>query len=257
MTTHLDIFSGIGGFALAARWAGFQTVGFCEINEFCKKVLTKHFPNVPIHDDVNTLKSGSIKEKIDIVTGGFPCTDLSACAKGSHKQLDGKESGLFWKLRDIVNSVKPKWVVIENVPSVSKHMDTIRKAMPEYEWENETFCSSEFGVLCRRKRTYIVGHLGIGRARMVLDLTKEHRKTVQGGGPKDVLPMLLPWKGGVSLERLGSCLVEVAEAHPNGIRTGNGIRNRMDGHRYLALGNSVTPKVIHCIFESIKQVENE
>jgi DNA (cytosine-5)-methyltransferase 1 len=80
--THLDLFSGIGGFALAAQWAGFQTVAFCEIAPFCHKVLRKHFPGVPIIEDIRTLSSETLKEvmpgeayvrgPIDLVTGGFP-----------------------------------------------------------------------------------------------------------------------------------------------------------------------------------------
>ena len=52
---HLDLFSGIGGFALAARWAGIDTVAFCEIDPFCQKVLAKNFPSVPVHTDVTKL----------------------------------------------------------------------------------------------------------------------------------------------------------------------------------------------------------
>ena len=72
---HLDLFSGIGGFALAARWLGMETVGFCEIDPFARKVLNKNFPDVPIHEDVKQLK-GNEYGKIDIVTGGFPCQPL-------------------------------------------------------------------------------------------------------------------------------------------------------------------------------------
>ena len=55
---HLDLFSGIGGFALAARWAGIETVGFCEIDNYCQSVLKKNFPDVPIHDDIRSLTDG-------------------------------------------------------------------------------------------------------------------------------------------------------------------------------------------------------
>lgn len=72
---HLDLFSGIGGFALAARWAGIETIGFCEIDPFCQKVLAKNFPNVPIHGDVRTFHLGENEthgKGIDILTAGFP-----------------------------------------------------------------------------------------------------------------------------------------------------------------------------------------
>ena len=60
--THLDLFSGIGGFALAARWAGLQTIQFVEIDPYCQRVLKKNFPDVPIHDDVKTLDGTQFKD---------------------------------------------------------------------------------------------------------------------------------------------------------------------------------------------------
>ena len=75
----IDLFSGIGGFSLAARWAGWETVQFCEINEYCQAVLRKNFPGVPIHKDVKTLNLETIKKegkwnplRDTVVAGGFP-----------------------------------------------------------------------------------------------------------------------------------------------------------------------------------------
>lgn len=72
---HLDLFSGVGGFALAARWAGFETVAFCEIDSFCRKVLKKHWPHVPCYDDIKDLTVGETEihsRGVDILTAGFP-----------------------------------------------------------------------------------------------------------------------------------------------------------------------------------------
>ena len=72
---HLDLFSGIGGFALAARWAGIETIGFCEIDKYAQKVLEKNFPGVPIYEDVTKLNGKEIVESagdIYLITGGFP-----------------------------------------------------------------------------------------------------------------------------------------------------------------------------------------
>lgn len=78
----LDLFSGIGGFSLAAHWLGWETVAFCEQDKFCQKVLAKNFPGVPIHQDIKTLKGDQLNEEggkdgihsrtIDLVCGGFP-----------------------------------------------------------------------------------------------------------------------------------------------------------------------------------------
>jgi DNA (cytosine-5)-methyltransferase 1 len=72
--SHLDLFSGIGGFAIAAQWAGFETIAFVEKDPFCQKVLAKHWPNVPIHGDIKTFKwedTGN-RSKVTLLTGGFP-----------------------------------------------------------------------------------------------------------------------------------------------------------------------------------------
>ena len=70
--THLDLFSGIGGFALAAGWAGFETVGFCDNEPYAQAVLKKHWPNVPIHGDIKAL-DGTAYRGVTLLTGGFPC----------------------------------------------------------------------------------------------------------------------------------------------------------------------------------------
>ena len=75
---HLDLFSGIGGFALAAQWAGFETIAFCEKDKFCRGILKKHWPHVPAYEDIKDLTVDAIGEKetqsegIDVLTAGFP-----------------------------------------------------------------------------------------------------------------------------------------------------------------------------------------
>src|SRR5215831_4242950 len=73
----LDLFAGIGGFALAASWAGYETVLFVEIDPFCRRVLRKNFPGVPIHDDIRTLSACDVPGPVDLLTGGFPCQPVS------------------------------------------------------------------------------------------------------------------------------------------------------------------------------------
>lgn len=80
---HLDTFSGIGGFALAARWLGWETVGFCEMDPFCRRVLAKHWPGVPIVRDIHFLAKHAhrLRGGVDIVTGGVPCQPASLAGK--------------------------------------------------------------------------------------------------------------------------------------------------------------------------------
>ena len=94
MLNVLDIFSGIGGFSIGLEAAGLQTVAFCEINPFCRKILTRHWPSVPIFSDVTTIHKEDLKAlpPIDVIAGGFPCQDISVA--GKQKGITAKRSGL-------------------------------------------------------------------------------------------------------------------------------------------------------------------
>lgn len=109
---HLDLFTGIGGFALAARWMGWKTVQFVEIDSYCQKVLKKNFPNTPIHGDIKTFNGEQYRGTIDILTGGFPCQPFSTAGKRKGTEDDR----YLWpeKLR-VIRAVQPTYIVGENV----------------------------------------------------------------------------------------------------------------------------------------------
>ncbi len=116
----LDLFSGIGGFSLGLERAGFKTVAFCEIEPFCQQVLKKHWPNVPIYNDVKELtKSRLISDgigRIDVITGGFPCQDISVA--GKQAGIEGERSGLWGELCRIIGDVRPRYAIVENVTAL-------------------------------------------------------------------------------------------------------------------------------------------
>jgi len=109
---HLGLFEGIGGFSLAARWAGWETLAWCEINEFCQKILTYHFPNAEKFGDITKTDFTKYANKIDIITGGFPCQPFSLAGKRKGKE---DERHLWPQMLRAIREVKPKWVVGENV----------------------------------------------------------------------------------------------------------------------------------------------
>lgn len=110
--THLDLFSGIGGFALAAQMVGgIKTVGFCEINPYAKKVLAKNFPKIPIHDDVKTLNPKNYGP-IDLITGGYPCQPFSLSGK---RKGEDDDRHLWPEVLRITAAASPRWLVCENV----------------------------------------------------------------------------------------------------------------------------------------------
>ena len=125
MLNHLDLFSGIGGFALAARWVGgIRTIGFCDNEKYARQVLAKNFPGVPIYEDVRELHPDVIVSRdgrIDFLTCGFPCQDLSIA--GNQKGIEAERSGLFFEITRLSDEilaycgVRPS-LVLENVPNL-------------------------------------------------------------------------------------------------------------------------------------------
>jgi len=156
--THLDLFSGIGGFALAARWAGLQTTAFCEKDPYCQRVLRKNFPDVPIHDDVKTLDGTQFKD-IFLITGGFPCQDISIAGKGAG--IDGERSGLWTELHRIISEVRPRFALVENVPALTFRGGTrVIGDLTEigYDCEWQIVGADDVGAPHKRKRIWIVAY---------------------------------------------------------------------------------------------------
>lgn len=118
---HLDLFSGIGGFALGLESTGaFETVAFCEQDLFCRHVLARHWPEVPIFDDVRTITAHSLHSsgvaQVDIISAGFPCQDISWA--GNRAGLEGSRSGLARHIVRLAGELGPDWVLLENVPNI-------------------------------------------------------------------------------------------------------------------------------------------
>lgn len=117
----LDLFSGIGGFSLGLeRTGGFETVAFCEIEEFPRRVLKKHWPEVPCYEDVRTLTADILERDgiaVDVITGGFPCQDLSTAGK-QRGMGEGTRSGLWSEIVRLVGELRPKFVIVENVAAL-------------------------------------------------------------------------------------------------------------------------------------------
>lgn len=110
--THIGLFEGIGGFSLAARWAGWETVAWCEIDPFCRAVLSYHFPNADPLSDIKTTDFTKYAGKIDVLTGGFPCQPYSL----SGKRLGKADDRHLWpEMLRAIREIAPRWVVGENV----------------------------------------------------------------------------------------------------------------------------------------------
>lgn len=154
----IDLFSGIGGFSLGLeRAGGFETVAFCEIDPFCRRVLAKHWPEVPCFDDVTKVEFelGSA----DIIVGGFPCQDVSVA--GKRAGLAGARSGLYRELVRALRVVRPEHAMLENVAALlNDGMGTVLGDLAESGFDAEWDCvpAESLGAPHERDRVYIVAH---------------------------------------------------------------------------------------------------
>jgi len=155
----LDLFSGIGGFSLGLeRTGGFETVAFCEIDEFANRVLAKHWPEVPRFEDVTTANFGPVGP-VDLVTAGFPCQDISLVGKGAG--LTGNRSGLFWHILRTVRLVGRPKLLLENVAALlDRGMGSVLGALAQIGHDTEWHCIPASYVGCRqlRDRVWIMAH---------------------------------------------------------------------------------------------------
>jgi len=157
----LDLFSGIGGFSLAAEWVWgdeLEIVAFCEIDKYCRKVLNKNFPSVPIYKDIKELDGEAFKD-IDLITGGFPCQDISVAGKGAG--IEGARSGLWSEMHRLISHIRPRYVIIENVPMLTVRGGTrvisdLAEAGYDAEWQ--IVGADDVGAWHRRKRIWIVAY---------------------------------------------------------------------------------------------------
>lgn len=226
----LDLFSGIGGFSLGLERAGMKTVAFCEVDKKCQQVLKKHWLGVPIFDDVSTLKGEDIEETVDVICGGFPCQDISLAGKGAG--LEGKRSGLWSEFKRLIEEIKPKYAIIENVSALrSRGLDQVLREISEIGYDAEWHCitASSIGAPHRRDRIWIISYSNSeglqGQRKITSRISEELQDTSYSRW----------WK-----------------TEPNVGRVAHGVSGRVD--RLKQLGNAVVPQIPELIGRAICQV---
>ena len=192
MITGVSLFAGVGGFDLAMQRSGINVVATVEIDKKCNEVLAKHFPSAKQFTDVKEVTG---KDLIDvgfdprngIITGGFPCQDLSVA--GKRAGLAGERSGLFWEIRRLVEETQTEWFILENVPGLlssneGKDFGIVLGEMADlgYSVGWRVLDAQYFGVPQRRRRVFIVGSRTAGPERtlkVLLESKGLRRNTTQ------------------------------------------------------------------------------
>ena len=158
----LDLFSGIGGFSLGLERAGMKTVAFCEIDKKARQVLRKHWPDVPIFEDVTKLTGEVLRERgisVDVICGGFPCQDISVAGKGAG--IEGERSGLWSEFARLISELRPQYAIVENVSALlNRGLDRVLGDLSEIGYDAEWNCipASAVGAPHRRDRIWIVAY---------------------------------------------------------------------------------------------------
>ena len=272
---HLDLFSGIGGFALAARWAGMETVGFCEIEDYPRRLLGKHFPGVPIHRDIRDL-DGHQYEGTEIISAGFPCQPFSNAGKRRGKE----DNRYLWpELVRVLREARPTWFLGENVSGIiNLALDTVLSDLEAEDYEVETFlvpaCSQN--APHRRERVWIIAR-NVGDSKCFRQQRLEHERRSRSEemlsertGP-DVAHTLCNGSqarvpGQDTREEGESGVLDYEsdqfrrwtsssywETEPNVGRVADGIPDRVD--RLKGLGNAIVPQVAYQFLRAIQIVE--
>jgi DNA (cytosine-5)-methyltransferase 1 len=233
--TVLSLFSGIGGFDLGFQAAGLATIQFCEIDPYCRDILARHFPGVPIHGDIRTLE---IPAGVDVVCGGPPCQPASL-AGARRGELDNR--WLWPEFLECCRRARPGWIVAENpigIASIEPGLAWIMRKMEEmgYEALPVIIGADDVGAPHRRSRVFIVAN-------------------ANGGGCSAACPRISEWKtsswGSYRLVRTGRDGLFPA---PGVYRMADGLPNWVD--RTSTLGNAIIPRIAEIIGRGIIEVNN-
>lgn len=252
--THGSLFSGIGGFELGAEWAGIKTLWNCEIESFQRSILKKHFPNAKQYADIKELKN---PEYVDIISGGFPCQDISIGSTRGAQGITGERSGLWSEYFRIIRDIRPQYVLAENSPAITfRGLEQVLCDLSEIGYYAEWQCLSatSFGFKDKRERIYIIAYpreiskfrQGMGNAFIEIP---EYKRTQIGS--KDWSSFELDTKEMVFRYNKGADIRQDLATEPLLCGESYGFPNWMD--RLGSLGNSVKPQIAQYLFECIKQ----
>jgi DNA (cytosine-5)-methyltransferase 1 len=230
----LDLFSGIGGFSLGLERAGFKTAAFCEIDPFCRQVLSRHWSGIPLYHDIHQLNARRLHHdrisSIDLICGGYPCQPFSIAG---HQRGERDPRHLWPEMHRLIRELRPRWVVCENVAGhVELGLDTVLDDLESLGYTAWTFVipACAVGAPHRRDRVWVVAHAaGVRLSRAVGSYLRQ---------PASQLPaQTLRW----DLPAPFTC------------RDDDGIPHRME--RTRALGNAVVPQIPELIGRAILTFE--
>lgn len=224
----IDLFSCVGGHALGYTRAGFQPLMFCEIDPWRRSKLSKHFPNVPIYEDVRDVRGTTAT----VIIGGPPCKRTSVAA-AIHKKRTGET--LWPHMLRVVNESDTEWVIVEQPPGNAEWEDKIQADLEALGWAVQwvTISAEMLGYPHIRRRRFAISHTD----RQRLETTRQSISSEIGKVARASIA------GGTRLQSI-----------PSVIRMGAGLPRGMAYRRVIeALGDSNPPEMVEVIFKALKQ----
>lgn len=262
--THLDLFSGIGGFAIAAQAAGFTTIGFSEIEPYACKILKRHWPDVPNYGDIRNIRG----VQCDLITGGFPCQPFSLAGK----QRGAADDRHLWpEMCRVIAEARPAWVLGENVPGIiGMELDRVLDDLESLGYAAWPIAIPACAVDARhrRQRIWIVAYSEHERrhaAALNGKSARDGRGQAESQEQAEQPPgnYLLADAEAPGLERAISARQARADGRtpkcyrwptePGMGRVADGIPNR--SHRLRGLGNAIVPQVAEVILRELANLE--
>jgi DNA (cytosine-5)-methyltransferase 1 len=249
----LSLFAGIGGFDLGLeRTGGFETVAFCEIDKKAQQVLRKHWPKVPIYDDVTSLTAERLDADgiaVDVICGGFPCQDISLAGRGAG--IEGERSGLWGEYARLVREIRPRFVIVENVSALlGRGLDRVLMdlAASGYDAEWECLGAYHVGAPHIRDRLWIIAYPN-GEQHESTSAAIEWARSAGLSCSDSRLRRHWMASGKVSAGRHGPVYGNGWAAEPAVDRVAYGVPGRVD--RLKQLGNAVVPQIPELIGRAI------
>lgn len=223
-----SLFSGIGGIDLGFDRAGLKCAWQVEINPFARAVLAKHWPEVPKHDDIRTFQP----TPVDVVAGGFPCQDISSV--GHRAGIDGERSGLWSEYLRIIRTIRPRFVVVENVAALLvRGMDRVCGDLASSGYDAEWDClpAGAFGAPHQRDRVFICAYPAGSGLQGCLQAKPFNREAGEGWNCEPTRVLSRDWYYGSNVHR--------------NTRMDDGVPDRVE--RIRGYGNAVVPAIAEWI----------
>lgn len=240
---HASLFSGIGGFDLAAEWMGWNNVFSCENDPFCQKVLQYHFPNTTHYGDIKQFDGTKYRGEIDIITGGFPCQPFSAAGK----RRGAADDRFLWpEMLRVIREIQPTWIIAENVRGITNQdggmvFERVCAEMEENGFEVQSFCipACAVGAPHRRERMWFIATNSQCERLSGSSENKGISSPKEKAQPQPFDSVFRTW--------------DTVARSVRGIRSLDGLSAAMVRREIRAYGNAIVPQVAYRIFQSISQ----